>query len=209
MAFRLIAFAILAFAAGGACTQTSTPREKPARTQSTAVPQELPQIGLAVLEESARWCAEFVSDSTHPDLEAGRRVTIVFAGQTPVTTRIARVVGLQEEQCLAEFAQPRWIDYQAYRLELVDSESGAATTSPVALVVASEAPWQSGSDGVVRADLDGDGTPEEARRCAADEGEHFTIWSVTPATTPTRRWHEYYDWGALVDPTCKSGEDGL
>jgi len=206
--YRLITLAVLVITAGAGCSHNSAPQERSAHNESSVF-HELPKIGLAVLDESARWCAEFVSDSTHSPLEAGRRVTIVFAGNTPMTTRVARIIGPQDEQCPAAFAQPRWIDYQAYRLELVDSESGAATTAPVALVVASEARWEPGSDGIVRADLDGDGTPEEARRCAADEGEHFTIWSVTPANAPTRRWHEYYDWGALVDPTCKPGEDGL
>jgi hypothetical protein len=27
-------------------------------------------------------------------------------------------------------------------------------------------------------------------------------------SAPVRRWHEYYDWGGLTDPTCQPGEDG-
>jgi hypothetical protein len=47
------------------------------------------------------------------------------------------------------------------------------------------------------------------RRCAADEGEHFTVWTVRSADKRERIWHEYYDWGAIVDRTCRAGEDGL
>ena len=37
-----------------------------------------------------------------------------------------------------------------------------------------------GSVSLALADLDGDGRLEEARRCTADEGEHFTVWSARP-----------------------------
>jgi hypothetical protein len=60
----------------------------------------------------------------------------------------------------------------------------------------------------MRADLDGDGILEEVRRCTADEGEHFTVWSARSEGGRVRRWHEYYDWGGLADPTCRPGEDG-
>jgi hypothetical protein len=72
------------------------------------------------------------------------------------------------------------------------------------LIVASDAGWSRGGNGLPRADLDRDGAVEEVRRCTADEGEHFTVWSGS-----TRRWHEYYDWGGFTDPTCRPGENGL
>jgi hypothetical protein len=134
---------------------------------------------------------------------------IVFAGPAPVPSRRARVAGPHPGQCPAAFPQPRWNDYGAYRLELIGSFPADSTDTPiVGLVVASEAPWARSADGVMRADLDGDGMPEEARRCTADEGEHFTVWSAQPTAGRVRRWHEYYDWGGLTDPTCRPGEDG-
>jgi hypothetical protein len=75
--------------------------------------------------------------------------------------------------------------------------------------VARDATWTPAADGRLRADLDADGVPEEAHRCAADEGEHFTVWSVHPDGRRERRWHEYFDWGAFTDPTCAPGDDGL
>jgi hypothetical protein len=141
-------------------------------------------------------------------MKPGRHVTIVFAGTAAVPSGGARVGAPHLGECPAAFPQPRWIEYVAYRLELIDSLPPDGVPS-VALVVASEAPWTRGADGVVRADVDRDGQPEEVRRCTADEGEHFTVWSLRPGGGRVRRWHEYYDWGGLTDPTCQPGEDGV
>jgi hypothetical protein len=154
------------------------------------------------------WCAEFVADSDSPAPKPGRRLAIVFPGPATVPALRARLGQPRLGECPAEFAQPRWIDYSAYSLELLDSLPDPTNLPSVALVVASEAPWSRGVDGVVRADVDGDGQPEEVRRCTADEGEHLTLWSPRPGGGRVRRWHEYYDWGGFTDPTCKPGEDG-
>jgi len=170
----------------------------------------LPRTGLAVGDSATDWCAEFVADSTAPAMEPGRQVTLVFPGPAPVASWSARVAGPHEGECPAGFPQPRWGDYVAYRLELVRPLPAAPTDIPsVALLVASDVAWSRGADGLVRADLDGDGVPEEARRCLADEGEHLTIWSMGPANRPVRRWHEYFDWGAFTKPSCRPGEDGM
>lgn len=113
------------------------------------------------------------------------------------------------DQCPAAFPQLRWAGYVAYHLEQTDSVAADAGGVPtVGLVVVSETPWVRGSDGVLRSDVDGDGKLEEVRRCAAGEGEHFTLWTVEPEGGRVRRWHEYYDWGGMTDPTCGPGEDG-
>jgi predicted small secreted protein len=167
-----------------------------------------PRTGLAVSDSAHAWCAEFLADSTAA-LEPGHLVTIVFPGPAPVAARHARVAAPLPGECPAEFPQPRWDGYVAYRLELTDPlPADAAGTPSVALVVAGAAPWTRAADGVVRADLDGDGQPEEARRCTADEGEHLTIWSLRQQGGRIRRWHEYYDWGGFTDPTCPPGENG-
>jgi hypothetical protein len=79
--------------------------------------------------------------------------------------------------------------------------------STVALAVAGDTRWTL-EKGTVQSDLDEDGIPEQVRRCAADEGEHFTIWSVPQQGQAARRAHEYFDWGANVDATCAGGDDG-
>jgi hypothetical protein len=173
-----------------------------------ASPTAFPPVGVAVRDTASAWCAAFPRDSTAPPLAAGHPIAIVGAMPTGAPALIARVARQRTAECHAEFAQPRWSDYVAYDLVLNDSLPPGAEVSGVALAVASAAPWTRDPDGRTRADLDGDGSREEARRCAADEGEHFTIWSPTPNGTRARRAHEYYDWGALVDPTCAPGDDG-
>jgi len=167
-----------------------------------------PRVGLAVRDSAQAWCATFPSDSSAPAVVAGQKVAIVFGMPTGLPALRGRIVAARKAPCHAEFAQPRWFDYTAYDLALDESLAAGADVNDVALAVASVAGWSRGPDGRTRADLDGDGTPEEARRCAADEGEHFTIWSVARDGARVRRAHEYYDWGALVDPTCKPGENG-
>ena len=177
-------------------------------TSLPPVAGSLPPIGLTVADSVRAWCAEFVVDSAS-SLKPGRHATIVFAGPAAVPSLSARLGKPHPGECPAAFPQPRWIDYAAYRLELIDSLTTDAGEMPtVALVVASEARWSRGADGIVRADVDEDGEPEEARRCTADEGEHFTLWSPQPGGSRVRRWHEYYDWGGFTDPTCQPGEDG-
>lgn len=172
------------------------------RPEAKATQSPLPRIGLAVSDSVRAWCAEFIKDSTAPRLEPGQRVTIVFAGPASIASLPARLGEPRQGECPAAFPQPRWIDYVAHRVELL--HAAARDGDPiVAMIVAHDASWARGADGVPRADLDGDGTVEEMRRCTADEGEHFTVWSG-----PVRRWHEYYDWGGFTDPTCRAGEDG-
>jgi len=33
--------------------------------------------------------------------------------------------------------------------------------------------------------------------------EHFSIWSRDSTGTWRRRAHEYFDWGVILDPTCR------
>jgi hypothetical protein len=166
-----------------------------------AVPPVFPPIGVAVMDSTGVWCAEFPAMT--PALKEGTPVTIVFAAPVHVRRAGATVARRRDTMCHTEFGQPRWADYVAYDLMLPDSARPATDDLPSAtLVVASDARWTRGPDGVVRSDLDGDGVPEEARVCRADEGEHFTLWSVTPNGKRRLRVHEYFDWGAQVDPTC-------
>jgi hypothetical protein len=178
-------------------------------SSTDAVRQPFPRVGIAVRDSAGGWCAEFVIDSVAPSLQNGRRVTIVFPGPSAAASWQVRVAAPHAGECHAEFAQSRWMDYAAYRLELIGAIPGTGADVPaVALAVASEVSWVRDADGVVRADLDGDGLREEARRCLAGEGEHLTLRSPRPQGQRVRRWHEYYDWGAFVEPTCQRGEDG-
>ena len=171
----------------------------------------MPAVGIAVLDTAFAWCAEFPNGTGAPPVRPGQQVAIVFVAPAAVPARRARVVARRAALCPSAFPQPRWTDYLAFDLELIDSlrmDASAARTPVVALAVASAVPWRRGDDGVARADLDGDGRLEEARRCTADEGEHFTLWTQASNGRWVRRVHEYFDWGGLTEPTCRPGEAG-
>jgi hypothetical protein len=179
-------------------------------------PVAFPAVGLAVRDSADAWCAAFPSDAsqhaqtTGRALAVGEPVTLVFAGAAAVPSLRATISARRSEPCPAAFPQPRWDTYTAYDIVLDGSLRYVAADAPVvALAVASDKAWVRDPDGYVRADLDGDGVPEEARQCAADEGQHFTVWSrAAPYGEWQRRAHEYYDWGVLVEPTCRLGDDG-
>lgn len=163
--------------------------------------------GLAVSDTAGGWCAMFLADSTHA-LSAGQVIAVVFGDSTAPTTVTTVVRGRRSAQCHAAFPQPRWHDYVGYDLEIFAAPNTAHATPAVGLAIGYAGGWSRGVDGVARADLDGDGSLEEVRRCAADEGEHFTLWRIRPDGQRVRLWHEYYDWGALVEHSCEEGEDG-
>ena len=161
-------------------------------------------VGIAVQDTTGSWCGMFPPDSAG-SLTVGRAVAIVFADSAG-SVLSARLAARRREPCHAEVAQSRWYDYVAHDLE---SRPDSADTPIVGLAVVSPAAWVRGTDGVMRADVFGDGVPDDVRRCRADEGHHFTLWDVRRDGTRARGGHEYFDWGALVDPTCKAGEDGV
>jgi hypothetical protein len=168
-----------------------------------AAADSLPPVGIAQRDTTGGWCAAVGGDP----LAAGGRVTLVFAApDAPRVAAGARVLRRRSGPCHSEFPQLSLEEQPAY--DLAADSAGAEGDPWVALVVAGGTPWRRGPHGEARADLDGDGRLEQARVCAADEGEHFTIWTLDPDGGPRRRWHGYYDWGALVDPTCGPGEDG-
>lgn len=162
----------------------------------------LPAVGIAVRDGEGGWCA-----SVADPLDVGAGVTLVFPDSgSPAVTRAARVTRRRPDPCPSEFPQLSLEGLPAY--DVVADGPAAEGMRSVALLVAGAVPWRRDPDGAARADLDGDGRAEEARVCAADEGEHFTLWTTDRDGVPRRRWHGYYDWGAIVDPTCRPGEDG-
>jgi hypothetical protein len=171
-----------------------------------------------VVDEAGAWCAAFPRDSagdpaSTPDgrIATGTPVTIVLAGATEPWALGATVRTRRRASCPAAFPQPRWDAYAAYDVALVDTlRPQEADVPTVALVVAGDRLRVTrGPQGWMRLDVDGDGVSEELRRCAADEGEHFTLWSRDSASAPWRRQaHEYFDWGVLVERRCRAGEDG-
>lgn len=169
----------------------------------------LPPIGVAVEQDDGRWCAEFPRAQT-PRITVGATVAIVFPDGAEALVWTTRIEAPREGECQSAFPQPRWDGYAAFSLDPIGAaaSSAVAARKTVGLAVVTPAVWRRTAPGRLRADLDGDGLPEEALRCAADEGEHFTIWTVRSNAQPERLAHEYFDWGGLTDETCQPGEDG-
>lgn len=164
-----------------------------------------PLVGVAVRDTTGGWCAMFPVDFTR-EPRSGEALAVVFASEGAIAW-YGRIVGKANVQCHTEVAQPRWADYRAYHVSITDS-STTATTSGVGLAVVSPALWSRSVDGRTIADLDGDGRSEDLRRCTADEGEHFTIWSTSDEGGRLRRAHEYFDWGVNTEPRCTPAEAG-
>ena len=207
----LLCIAWPAACSGGQGEQPASAAEdsasSPGASSAAAVTDTSPPVfGIAVSDTAGAWCAMFPTDSARP-IAAGRVLSIVFGDSTAPLSAV--VVVRRTKECHAEFGQSRWYDYTGYDLAL---RTVVDTTRPLPIVgmaVASNARWSRGVDGVVRADLNGDGRLEEIRRCSADEGHHFTVWRIGADRRRERIGHEYYDWGGLVERTCGPGEDGI
>jgi hypothetical protein len=205
----ILCLGILAIAA---CSrkQDATPGDTTPRDTTPAAPVQpdtgpppYPLVGVAVRDRATTWCGEFPVDSTIAAPVEGDTVAIVFTADQGPAAMYARLGAPRDRDCHTAFPQPRWFTYRAFDLMLAEP---APEIAEVALAVVSPARWTR-RNGRVSANLDG-GAPEEVRRCVADEGEHFTIWSVERGKRPVRRSHEYIDWGAETLRTCKAGEDG-
>jgi hypothetical protein len=162
-----------------------------------------PPVGLAIRDTTGAWCAAL--DSTMAaHVQPGTVANIVVPGAEDIAPMRARIRGARTAQCSAAFPQPRWDTYRAFDVDTLGASDARAI---IGVIVLADVQWTRTATGTLQADIDGDGRMDELRRCAADEGEHFTVWS--PAENGMVRWaHEYFDWGAIVDPTCKAGEDG-
>ena len=162
----------------------------------------LPPVGVAIHDKAGRWCVALGIDSLSPK----ETVTIVFPDSASAIVSLSARATRRATPCATAFPQLQLVEDAVYDLTVLDT-AGAGDVAPVAIAVVSGARWSRGADGAVRADLDGDGNPEEARVCRAHEGEYFTLWS-RPARDSIARsvWGRYFDWGAFVDANCAPGE---
>lgn len=162
----------------------------------------LPHAGVAIHDAGNRWCVALAADSVAPR----ETVTIVFPDSTSSLLSVATRAVRRATPCATAFPQLQLAEEAIYDLTIIDTTS-TRDAAAVALAVVSSARWTRGPDGIARADLDGDGIPEEARVCRADEGEYFTLWRRSaPDSTVRSVWGRYFDWGALVDADCAPGE---
>lgn len=160
----------------------------------------MPPVGLAFVDTLGSWCASFATDS----LEKGDRITLVFPVRTGGTSARAIILARRSSACGAAFPQHSVAELPAYDLSVENaSTADVVATALAGMAVKSDAIWSLGSDGVIRADLDGDRRLEEAKVCAVDEGQLFTLRSGD-----RKVWQGYFDLGVLVDETCPPEERG-
>jgi len=176
-----------------------------ASTPAAQTERPFPPTGVATEHREDQWCLEV--SSAFGTLAPGSPLALVFSDPVEAVVWTATLGERLAGQCETAFPQPRWVDYSAYALVLSEDAQRRTVRTTVGFAVIGEFTWRRGPTGQLRADLDGDGTLEEARRCAAGEGEHFTLWSLRPGGSE-RRAHEYFDWGAIVEATCTPGDDG-
>lgn len=171
-------------------------------------PDRFPPVGIAVMtgedREDERWCMA-LPDTAAARVAAGDSITIVFPGDPDTPARAGILSARRAAHCHTEFPQPRWESYVSWDVSVLRPASSPASGPMVGLAIASPARWSWSDDGRLLADLDGDGVREEARRCLEGEGEHLTLWAgLEPARI--RIAHEYFDWGAFVEPSCGPAE---
>src|SRR5687768_11722822 len=129
-----------------------------------------------------RWCADF----EEYELAVGDTVTLVWpdSGTAPASvaiTRVERSMPAACDQVLDPAREAIAVDATSYELLLtspIDSAAVAELAMSPAIAVRGTAPWTRGPDHFVRADLDGDESPEQARLCTSNEGVHLTLWTL-------------------------------
>lgn len=169
----------------------------PAGPASARPWRDFPAVGVAVADSSG-WCAMFPPAAR--GIRDGLRVTLVVTdtGDGHDASFPGTVVRRRVAPCTTAFPQPRWEGYLAVDLDVPGPRRPPAWAMPV---VADPTPWRRDRAGRPTADLDADGAPEVAERCAAGEGLHYMIWTESRSGR-VRRAHEYFDVGEFVDETC-------
>ena len=161
-----------------------------------------------------RWCADF----EEYELGVGDTVTLVWpdSGAGPAATAATQVRKATPGNCdqLLDTADVGAADGTSYELVLgasADTASIAEVAMSPSIAIRGSATWMRGADGFLRADLDGDENPEQARLCTSNEGVHLTLWTLLDSAAADkprahRRWHAYQSLGYDVEPSCTARE---
>ena len=154
------------------------------------------QIGVAVAK-SGKVCLAIHRQS----FLAGSRLTLVLLRPLQSTAE-AEVLRPADSNC----PKPDESDKSLHSYEIRMLKGSLDPSMPAIAVFGSSSPFVKHADSVT-ADIDGDGTPESFRSCAASEGLHLTVWSGKPLEGK-RRWHQYYYLGYDVEADCTAKDVG-
>lgn len=182
--------------AAAAAPADATPPPAPPPADTTAAP---PPFDFALRLGVGRWSGEnrICIEIKNAHLASGDLVLLIspLAHAFP---SVARVVAGAGDSCASAGADTA---YSHYTLRLVQGQFDEEDIGIV--LVAAVTPRI--HDGVLSADLDGDGQPETFHACTSAEGVHLTVWTGAPPEG-TRRWHRYVHVGAEVRPNCTEPE---
>src|SRR5262249_42653468 len=131
-------------------------------------------------------------------LASNSPVYLVRPGDQPSVEQ-GKIAGL-DESCRDPNAESP--ELQPYEIRLEQKSAQALTP---AIAIAGAGVHFEKRDGLLVADLDGDGKPEYFRSCTSAEGFHFTVWTGPPLTGKLR-WRQYYYLGYDVQPDCTTQE---
>ena len=150
------------------------------------------QIGVAEIGATGDGCLSI----SNPTLRENQLIILVSLGK-PQKVVEKRIVKKLEASCSINTESPPDACFYAFPV-------GKEHLEPAIAVVSGTADFKV-VKGKVRADLNGDGTPESFRSCTSNEGLHLTVWAGE-ALKSKRLWHEYYYVGYDVVPSCKPAD---
>jgi hypothetical protein len=177
-------------------------------------------VGVALPDARAgvgtHWCADFEEHGP----SVGDTVTLVWADSSaePAATAVTQVHAARPGRCAQLPGDTADIDdpdlgsvYELVLMHPMDAAAVAELAGAPAMAVRGAAPWTRNADGFLRADIDGDENPEQARSCTSSEGLHLTLWTLVDGTAAGRprehrRWRAYQSLGYDVEPSCTERE---
>ncbi len=172
----LLAALLLAGSCSRKNTQTGTASLNPASANYT------PRIGVAVVT-GARTCIAIANANLAP----GTPITLV-APLPPQSVTQVSVAGPSNSVCpTGKDLDPALTSYNLQ----VPPDSNLPKLTPLTAVTGTSAPFTTGANNNVQADLDQNGKFETFRACSGNDGIHLTVWSGA-ALNGTVLWHGYY-----------------
>ena len=152
------------------------------------------QVGVVEVNVASYGCLSIANDT----LQVGEAITLINPGAPQEVIRAA----IRKRLTLncSRNAEPRQgVSFYSFR-------AGDEPMAPFIGVVRFDGDVKA-DNGIVRADLNGDGVPESFRSCTSRQGVHLSVWEGEPLRSQ-RLWHEYIQRGFDGEPTCRYQDYG-
>lgn len=154
-------------------------------------------IGVAEVRNDGSGCLTIRNDA----LRENETIDLVSPNK-PQTHITARIENKLSQTCSANAVIQADASFYSIRVK----QDEAKPTGPAIAIAGIKGDIEV-REGVVRADLNGDGRLESFRQCASAEGLHLTVWEGEPLKG-RRLWHGWYYLGYDVEPGCSQGDYG-